>query len=127
MSLSEILLSALGVVLTGLASWAVGKLTAWINTKIKNEKATKFATEILAIATSAVESTYQTYVESIKGTDLWDVDAQKTALQKSLDTMKSELTDGAKNYIADTYGNVNDYLVNLVESTIYQLKNNNNQ
>lgn len=124
MEFQEILFSALGIVITGLASWITTVAINWFNSKIKNKELATLAATILTVVTSAVKATYQSYVESIKGTDAWTKEAQEKALQMALETAKKELTVGAINYIQEQYGDVNDYLKTLIESILYDLKNN---
>lgn len=123
MTFQEILLTALGTVLTGLASWGTATLIAWFNSKIKNKKLAAFAATILTVVNSAVKATYQTYVESIKGTDMWTKEAQEKALKMALDTAKTELTTEALAYIQEQHGDINSYLTTLIESVLYDLKN----
>ena len=51
MNWTEILFSVLGVILTGLASWATTMLIKWLNTKIKNKELAAFAATILLLLT----------------------------------------------------------------------------
>lgn len=123
MDWTDILFSVLGIILTGLASWGTSVLIKWLNSKIKNKELAAFATTIVTVINNAVKATYQTYVESIKGTDLWTKEAQEHALQMALETAKSELTTEAISYIEEQHGDVEKYLVTLIESSLYDLKN----
>lgn len=123
MDWTEILFSVLGIILTGLASWGTSVLIKWLNSKIKNKELAAFATTIVTVINNAVKATYQTYVESIKGTNLWTKEAQEHALQMALETAKSELTTEAIAYIEEQHGDVEKYLVTLIESSLYDLKN----
>lgn len=117
------LLPAIGTALGGLLSWLLVRGIAWINSKIKNKDLADLATTILIIATNAVKSTYQTYVQGIKGTDGWTKEAQENALNQALETAKSELSTGAIAHIKEKYGDVDKYLKTLFESILYDLKN----
>lgn len=119
----QILLSALGVIITGLASWGTTVLVKWLNTKIKNKELAAFAETILTVVNSAVKATYQSYVEGLKGTDAWTKEAQEKALQIALETAKEELTTEALNYIQKQHGDVDKYIKTLIESVLYDLKN----
>ena len=123
MDWTDILFSVLGIILTGLASWGTSVLIKWLNSKIKNKELAAFATTIVTVINNAVKATYQTYVESIKGTNLWTKEAQEHALQMALETAKSELTTEAIAYIEEQHGDVEKYLVTLIESSLYDLKN----
>lgn len=125
MNWTEILFSVLGVILTGLASWATTMLIKWLNTKIKNKELAAFAATILTVVNSAVKATYQSYVEGLKGTDAWTKEAQEKALQMALDTAMRELTTDALAYIEQQHGDVKAYIKTLIESVLYDLKNGN--
>lgn len=121
--LSNIIFSALGVIITGLASWGTAVLIKWLNSKIKDKELAAFATTITTVVSNAVKAVTQTYVDSLKGTDAWTKEAQEKALQMALETAKSELTTDALAYIEAQHGDVDKYLVTLIESTLFNLKN----
>jgi hypothetical protein len=68
--MNEILINVISVVVTSvvlpLITFAGVKLTQWLNTKIKNEKAKQLLAGITDIITSNVASVFQTYVEALK-------------------------------------------------------------
>ena len=117
------ILPALGILLSGLATWLTTVGVKWLNSKIKNKELAALAETVVIIATRAVKATYQTYVESIKGTDAWTEEAQKKALHDALETAKKELSTEALAYIEKQHGNIDKYLINLIESILYDLKN----
>ena len=122
MDIKSILISIGTAVIFALVSWGLTLLTTWLRTKIKNKKIAELLSSILNIVTNAVKVVYQTYVENIKGTDEWTVDAQKKALQMTLEKAKKQLSKDTIKFIEDTYGNLDDYLTNLIEATLYNLK-----
>lgn len=121
--LTNIIFSVIGIVFTGLASWGTAVLVKWLNSKIKNKEIAAFATTIVNVVNGAVKATYQSYVESLKGTDAWTKEAQENALKIALDTIKAELTTEALTYIESQHGDIDKYLVTLIESVLYDLKN----
>jgi uncharacterized protein YacL len=123
MTFQEILFSALGVIITGLATWLTTVAINWLNSKIKNKELAMFAETVLKVVREAVKATYQSYVESLKGTDAWTKEAQEKALNDALKTAKSELTDGAIEYIKQYHGDVDEYITTLIHSILYDLKN----
>lgn len=123
--MQEYLLSALGIIFTGLFTWLAKVVTAWLNSKIKNKYIAALASSIVVVVTNAVKATYQSYVEGLKGTDAWTKDAQEKALQMALETAKTELTTEALAYIQEQHGDINSYLKTLIESVLYDLKNSN--
>ena len=123
LTFQQVLFTAIGTALTGLLTWLVSLATSWISSKIKDKNAAAILTSIMNITTNAVQATYQSYVEGLKGTDAWTKEAQENALNRALNTIKEQLTEGATKFIKDNYGNVEDYLRTLIESILYNLKN----
>lgn len=123
MNWTEILFSVVGVILTALASWAVAKLTALIDSKVKDGKAKGFLNTALSIITDVVKQTYQTYVENLKAEGKFDASAQKVALEKAVNTIKGLLSEKVQSYIAENYGDAEKWITTQVESAIYSLKN----
>lgn len=126
MDWTEIVFSLVSVVLTALASWGVSKLIAFLNSKIENEKAAELATDAVRAVYNAVKATYQTYVQAIKGTDMWTAEAQEKALKMALETAKASMTEEVKAYIKEHFGDLDEWLKSQTESTLYDLKNTNN-
>lgn len=123
MSWETILISAVGIILTALISWASERLIAFLNTKIKDAKGVKYLTDIWDIITRCVKMTYQTYVEGLKTDGKFDMDKQKEALDKAKDMALSQFTEEARDYIEANYGDIEAWLTSTIESIIYDLKN----
>ena len=121
-TIKDILLSACSIIVTGLLGWGVSVLTSWLNTKIKDKKLASYLTRITQITTDAVECVFQSFVETLKNNDKFDQNAQKEAKDKALEIINSQLTDELKDFIADNYGDIQKWLLNKIESVIYQLK-----
>lgn len=64
--LLNIILSGLGIIVTGLCSWATTALIALLNAKIKDKKLAMFLTKITIIVTDAVQAIQQDFVETLK-------------------------------------------------------------
>ena len=122
MNFQEILFSTIGTILTGLLAWLISIITSWISTKIKDNNAAKMITTILTIVTDAVQATYQTYVEALKGTNAWTKEAQEKALNMALNTIKKQLTQESAKFITENYGNIEEYLKTVIDSVLYTLK-----
>ena len=125
--MNDILINVISAVVTTvllpLITWAGTKLIQYIGTKVKNEKAVALLTTATTIVLNAVRSVFQTYVESLKASGSFNAEAQKTALSKAKDIALSQLGDDVKEYISSTYGNLDGWLTNQIESTINLLKN----
>lgn len=118
----KIIISAVGIIITGLASWLVVVLTNWLNTKIKDKKVAKWATDITNIVFNSVSCVFQTFVEALKKQGKFDKQAQEEAKQKAYNIIMTQLTPELQKYITDNFGDMKEYLMNLIESTIYSLK-----
>lgn len=122
MDWQNIIFTIVSAAITALASWVVAKVSALINTKVKESKTRGYINSALTIVSAVVKATYQTYVESIKGTNAWTAEAQKTALNNALETAKHQLSDELNEYIQSNFGDVDQWLINQIESTLYDLK-----
>lgn len=118
-----ILLSGLGVIITGLCSWVVVKLTAWFDEKIKDKESARLASEVMQLTTDCVKEVYQTFVEKLKEDGKFDKEHQKEALEMCLNKVKSQLSEKAYEFIKAKFGDESIYLTTLIESIIYSLKN----
>lgn len=118
----NIIQSAIGIVVTGLVTFLVSKLTQMINAKIGDKKAANFLIKVTTLVGDSVKTVYQTYVESLKNQDIFTEEAQKEALDKCLTIIKSQLTPELIDYIKTNFGDMEEYLRTLIESTIYTLK-----
>lgn len=123
MDLQTIILGALGTIVTALVTWGIERLIAWLNTKIKDNKALKFLTEAIGVVQSVVKATFQTYVEALKNKNVFDEDAQKEALNRAIAQTKATLSVETQKYITDNYGDLTEWIRLQIESTLYDLKN----
>lgn len=114
--------SAIGVILMGLETWVSTFVTSWLSTKIKDKKLQALATKLNDIVLRAVMTVTQTYVESMKKKNAFDEKAQKEALNKCLAIINTQLTQELKDYVEENFGDLQSYLLTLIESTILGLK-----
>lgn len=80
--------------------------------------ADKYIDMIYDTTSSCVIATNQTYVNSLKASGAFDEAAQKEAFDKTLAAILAILGDDAKQYIAETMGDVNTYLTQLIEAEV---------
>ena len=125
--MNQILLNVLAAVTTciilPLISFLGIKLSQWLSTKIKDEKAQALFTKAIGIVTNAVQATFQTYVESLKNSGSFGKEEQAIAFDKAKAIISSELTEELKVFITQNYGDLQKWITNQVEATIYKLKN----
>lgn len=122
MDWQTLIISICSIVITSLATWGMAKLTQWLDFKLEGKKSESYINDIVSIVLDCVKVTYQTYVESIKGTDAWTKEAQENALKMSLEAAKKHLGTKFIDYITTNFGDVDVYLTNLIEALIYDLK-----
>lgn len=121
--IQNILLSALGVIITGLATWLSTYIVKLLNEKIKDKQFARWLSQIIEIITNAVKCTYQTYVEALKDENMFTKEAQEEALKRTLQSIKSQLSQESIKFIEDNFGDVEKWLIEKIESIIYSLKN----
>ena len=125
--MNQILLNILAAVTTciilPLISFLGIKLSQWLSTKIKDEKAAALFTKAVNIVTNAVRITFQTYVESLKNSGSFGKEEQLIAFEKAKAIITSELTEDLKTFIVQNYGDLQTWISNQIEATIYKLKN----
>lgn len=123
MDWQSLIIQIVSVILATLGAWVLAKVKTLISTKIKNEKARELLDGATTVVSNVVKATYQTYVESIKGTDAWTKDAQEKALQYAVTAARSQLSEEVEQYISDNFGDVETWIKTIIESTLYNLKN----
>lgn len=123
MSWNDLIISVCSIILTSLATWLSGMLISWLNAKLKDTKAQRYINDLYRIMEESVKSTYQTYVDGLKGTEAWTKKAQLHALNMALEAGKTKLSAEAVTYVSENFGDLDNYLTNLIEAIIYDLKN----
>ena len=118
----EIVLSAVSILITGLASWGVSVLINWMNSKIKDQDLARHLTAITQIVTDAVMNVFQTFVQTLKDNGGFDEKAQTEAKEKALNIIMNQLTPELSKYIETNYGDIKEWISNKIESVIYTLK-----
>lgn len=120
--LSTILWGALGTLVTGFIGWLTTTAVMWLNSKIKDQKLARWSSAIAEIIFNAVQSVQQTFVDTMKKSGKWNEEVAKEALDKCLAIVKGELTEELRKYITDNFGDMEEWLINQIESVIYQIK-----
>ena len=111
-SLAGIIISAFGLFVTYL-----------INKYIKNQELKDIISSLRQVVRDSVLEVYQTYVEELKGKDMFDQFAQEEALERCLSLIKTNMSSKALKWLEDNVGNINAYLKSLIEAQIGALKN----
>lgn len=119
--LYAIIVAAVPVLTTFLCTW-LKSLYESNKVKIKNEKVSATLDNVADIILAAVQTTTSTYVKQLKADNLFDVNAQKEAFNRTFETVRKQLTEDSKKVIAETYGDIETYITNKIEQFIEELK-----
>ena len=122
MNWSDLIFAILLTIITGLVGWAFAIFKSWLASKIKDEKLKKIIFDIDEIVEKNVKIIYQTYVESLKDQDKFDKEKQKIALERCKNLIITDFSEDMKNYIKDNYGEITQWVIDKIETTIYNLK-----
>lgn len=116
--LTYIIEGLLSIILTAISVYLIPSLIK----KYANEKDQKMLLALNEIISNCVKNIYQTFVESIKGTDKWDKEAQEEALKKCYVLIEQNLTAELKAWLKQYTDDVESFIKGLIETTIYNLK-----
>ena len=84
----------------------------------QSELEKKYITMLNDTITDCVIATTQTYVDSLKKLGQFDQNAQVKAFNKTKDAVMGMLNDELKDFIVDTFGDLNEYLNTQIEATV---------
>lgn len=90
--------------------------------KSENETLDKYIAISEKIIVDCVLATNQTYVESLKKENAFTAEAQKEALNKTLDAVLSILSNDAKECLSEAYGDLTKYITTKIEAEIVAKK-----
>lgn len=111
------LIPLFGVLTAFFIKWLKAK-EAELLVKVENDTADKYIAMVAQTITDCVIATNQTYVETLKKQGSFDTEAQKIAFQKTLDAVIAVLSDDAKAYLSELYGDATAYLTTRIEAEV---------
>jgi hypothetical protein len=100
----------------------INSKSAQLTAKAENEKAVKYINVVNDTITSCVLATSQTYVEALKKENAFTEEAQKEAFQKTYQAVMSLLPNDTKQFLTETYSNVEEYLITKIEAAVNKTK-----
>ena len=89
-----------------------------IQANVDNDMADKYIAMVADTVSACVIATNQTYVEALKKQNAFTAEAQKEAFQLTYTAVMAILTDDAKEYLAEIYGDVAAYITNKIEAEV---------
>lgn len=111
----------LGVLTTYLVK-LIQKKSKEIDAKIDDDTLRKYNDILASAIQECVISTNQTYVNALKGQNLFDEDAQKEAFKKTYEKVMTIMTDTAKEHLAEAYGDLTIYITTKIEAEVNKNK-----
>lgn len=109
-------------VLTAYIVQLIKAKTNEVNMKNDNELLIKYTNMLSATITKCVIATNQTYVDTLKKQGAFNAEAQKLAFNLTYDAVMLILSDEAKDYLTNIYGDLNTYIINQIEATVKENK-----
>ena len=111
----------LGVLTTFAVAYIKAK-TDELSAAAGNATEQKYLKMISETITKCVIATNQTYVDSLKNKDAFNKKAQKEAFELTYNAVLDILSDDAKDYIAEAFGDAETYLTTLIEEAVNKNK-----
>lgn len=115
------LIPLLGVLTAYIVKFIKAKNTE-IQDKIESDNIDKYVNMVAETIASCVIATNQTYVEALKKQNAFTAEAQKEAFQMTYDAVMAILTEEAKYYLAQIYGDVSAYITTKIEAEVNMSK-----
>ena len=107
----------LGVLTTFLVAY-INKKKEALKTQVDNTLYHKYIDLLSQTITDCVIATNQTYVDSLKASGTFDIDAQKKAFEDTCNNVLAILSDDAKEYLSVALGDLQPYIANRVEADV---------
>ena len=89
-----------------------------ISANVDSELASKYILMLTTTIADCVVATNQTYVDALKAAGKFDKEAQAKAFQMTYDAVMDILTEDAKEYLANFYGDLTLYLTKRIEAEV---------
>lgn len=107
----------LGVLTTYLVMFIKNKSVA-LQEQTDNELYKKYIALLDETITKCVIATNQTYVESLKDKNAFDIEAQKKAFEMTYQSVLAILSKDAQQYLSEAVGDLNAYIVKSIEAQV---------
>ena len=92
--------------------------SAEIQHKVDNDNADKYIAMVADTISACVIATNQTYVDALKKENAFTAEAQKEAFNLTYNAVMNILTEDAKKYLTEIYGDVTTYITNKIEAEV---------
>ena len=109
----------LGVLVPFIIQWIRTKSAALV-ASADNDLSKKYIAMLTDTVTNAVIAVKQTYVDALKGKNAFTAEAQKEAFTMAYTAVLNNLTDEAKVYLNEAYGDLESYIKVLIEAKVHE-------
>ena len=99
------------------------RLVVWLQTKTENELLHAVIDELSKTAETTVGQVQQTFTNQLKSTGVWTDETAKQARCLAVETVKSNLTNSALDFLVENTADIDETIARYVESSLYNLKN----
>lgn len=111
----------LGVLTTFLIVF-ISKKSKELQATTDNELYIKYIDMLEKTVINCVIATNQTYVDALKAQGKFDAEAQKEAFNRTYNAIKDILAEDAKVYLEEALGDLDAYIINLIEAQVKENK-----
>lgn len=121
----EILAPFAGALLTALCGFAINylnKKAAQVKKETNDITVWKYTDMITSTVTDCVVAVNQTYVDALKKENAFTKEAQEEAFKMCYNNIIGLLSEDAKKYITETFGDLEIYLTTRIESLVKKAK-----
>ena len=96
----------------------VNAKSAEMQAKVENDKVDKYIAMLDDTICACVIATSQTYVEALKKDNAFTKEAQGEAFNKTFNAVMQVLSEDAKKYLTEIYGDLTTYITNKIEAEV---------
>jgi hypothetical protein len=93
-----------------------------IKAKSNSELANKYMDLLTDTICNCVIATNQTYVDALKNENIFDGEAQKEAFKRTYEAILAILSDDARKYLENIYGDLTKYIEECIEAEVNKNK-----
>lgn len=111
----------LGILVPFVIQWIRTKSAALV-ASADNDLSKKYIAMLTDTVTNAVIAVKQTYVDALKGKNAFTAEAQQEAFTMAYTAVLNNLTDEAKVYLNEAYGDLESYIKVLIEAKVHENK-----
>lgn len=119
---SDVIIGIVFGIISYLVVFIRKQISDFLNKKIENENIKNGLETANNIVEQAVLYVTQTYVDELKGKDIFDSEAQNVALQKAKDSAYAMFNDDILEIVQSTYGDFEEWMNTKIEEVVHKNK-----